>query len=157
MIDKSDIDKVTKRFADKTTQDPTTGCSLWTAYAASSGHGRFGIGRNVYWAHRVSWEIYRGPIPDGLCVCHKCDTPACVNPDHLFLGTQKDNLDDMTKKGRDRKAVGSENGRSKLNSERVAEIKARIVNGDMLKDIAFDHGVDKSTVSQIKRGLIWKE
>lgn len=83
--------------------EPTTGCWLWFKNAGKHGHGllRHGSG-SAFLAHRVSWEIHRGPIPKGLFVCHKCDTPQCINPDHLFTGTPRDNTRDMMNKGRSR-------------------------------------------------------
>lgn len=75
-------------------------CWTWTASAHSFGYGRFGIGRRVFTAHRVAWELVNGPVPGGLHVCHRCDNPPCVRPDHLFLGTAKENLRDMIAKGR---------------------------------------------------------
>lgn len=77
-----------------------SGCWLWTAAACPPGYGRFRANGRSYVAHRFAWEIMRGPIPAGLCACHKCDTPACVNPDHLFLGTQADNVRDSVRKKR---------------------------------------------------------
>lgn len=77
------------------------GCWLWTASLDKKGYGKATVnGGGWKLAHRVAWELYRGEIPDGLCACHACDTPACVNPEHLFIGTQQDNVDDMARKGR---------------------------------------------------------
>jgi hypothetical protein len=75
-------------------------CWKWTAGKHNAGYGVFWEKGRFYKAHRWSWERERGPIPDGLNLLHKCDNPACVRPDHLFLGTQKDNVNDMVSKGR---------------------------------------------------------
>lgn len=80
--------------------EPNTGCWLWTRYFNNSGYGIFSFKHKTFSAHRVSYECFRGKIPEGMCVCHKCDTPTCINPDHLWLGDIKDNTLDMCRKGR---------------------------------------------------------
>ena len=96
-------DSIQERLEAKRRIDAATGCWLWTGAVFAAGYGlvhmpgRKGKTRGT---HRVAWEIYRGPIPDGLFVLRRCDTPACFNPDHLFIGTQKDNIRDMHEKGR---------------------------------------------------------
>lgn len=91
-------------FESKYIPEPNTGCYLWTARCSSYGYGTFRDGRiatrKMWQAHRVAWILYRGEIPTGLSVLHKCDTRQCVNPAHLFLGTRQDNMDDMVKKQR---------------------------------------------------------
>lgn len=89
------------RFEERHVTVPEAGCWIWIGRCKASGYGRIGIGRNrQFMAHRVSWELHRGPIPAGKYVCHKCDTPACVNPDHLFLGSAEDNAKDRESKAR---------------------------------------------------------
>lgn len=92
------------RFENKFLPEPMSGCWLWMAtIQPETGYGAISRPGGVVGAHRLSWELYRGAIPDGLHVLHKCDIRSCVNPDHLFLGTNKDNVDDMLRKGRSRK------------------------------------------------------
>lgn len=83
---------------------PEAGCWLWTGTANERGYGRVYSGGRMWVAHRLSWTQANGPIPSGMFVCHKCDTPACVNPDHLFLGSPRDNVLDMVAKGRHRES-----------------------------------------------------
>lgn len=111
-------------------------------------------------AHRVSWELHRGPIPPGLFVLHKCDTPPCVNPDHLFLGTQQDNLADMRAKGRSRRGEvpqGEEHPDAKLTAEDVRIIKfAYACGGAFQATIGEVFGVSQAVISAVVRRQIWK-
>lgn len=85
------------------------GCWLWTRATNAGGYGLFGLQRRALLAHRVAYAALVGVVPDDLCVCHRCDTPGCVNPAHLFLGTHADNSDDKVRKGRQSRLVGDRN------------------------------------------------
>lgn len=110
-------------------------------------------------AHRVAWESANGPIPACLMVCHRCDNPACCNPSHLFLGTNRDNVDDMVAKGRapGGSARGESHGLSKLTAEWVREIR-RIWQGGRTKqrDLADLYGVDQQVIWSVVNRRTWK-
>lgn len=92
-----------ERFASHVAPEAITGCWLWLGKPDKHGYGRINVGGRAgkaQFAHRVSWELHRGSIPNGMGVLHHCDTPSCVNPDHLFIGTQSDNMRDARAKGR---------------------------------------------------------
>lgn len=149
------------RFWPKVNKTET--CWLWTAAKKEFGYGVIGCpdrpGRTLR-AHRVSWVLANGEIPDGLFVLHKCDVPACVNPDHLFLGTRQENTDDMVAKGRQARignGSGEDSPNSKLNWAQVRDIRNRSDAGETQKSIAKSYGIDKSTVAQIIHRKTWKE
>jgi len=132
----------------------TEGCWFWTASTSKSGYGQLGSGgrpHTMLKAHRVSWELANGPIRDGLWVLHQCDNPICVNPDHLFLGTNLDNIADMNRKKRN--LFQRNNPSLKLSDGQVKEIRDRRSNGERLRSIAKDFGVTEGTVSRIASGL----
>jgi hypothetical protein len=89
-----------QEFWDATMPEPNTGCALWTRSPDKKGYGRLSWNGRPQQAHRIAYQIANGPIDAGLLVCHRCDTPACVNPEHLFLGTNQQNLVDCVRKGR---------------------------------------------------------
>lgn len=143
-----------ERFLAKVARDPTTGCWLWKGFVRFGGYPLIAIGRKRAFAHRVSWKLFRGEIPAGKWVCHKCDVYACVNPDHLFLCTPAENSRDMSRKGRS--CQGEKHFNAKLNADKVREIKARLGRGEKIRLIAALFGISRSTVENIKNGLSWR-
>jgi HNH endonuclease len=144
-----------ERFEAKWTPEPYSGCWLWTRSCDTYGYGQIRLGRATDGkanAHRVSWALHKGEIPKGMCVLHKCDTPGCVNPDHLFLGSYGDNTQDMMRKKRHRPPVGKINGRAKLTEAQVLAIRVD-PRGD--REIAKDYGVWPSRIYDIKKRRNW--
>jgi hypothetical protein len=134
---------------DKTTSP--SGCWLWTGAKQGGRNGRYGAFQ-VGWktqkrAHRVSYELTYGPISGGMMVCHSCDTPLCVNPEHLFLGSARVNTQDMIRKGRKVVVCGEKNGAAKLTDDQVVSI---YLDPRTNTEIAADYGIASSLVSQIR-------
>lgn len=147
---------IAERLARHSMPEPNSGCLLWTGAVASHGYGVFAYaGRYGLTAHRASWEVAHGPIPAGLFVLHKCDVRPCINPNHLFLGTHQDNMDDMQAKGRRSNVAprGVHHRAAKLNEEQVREIRA---DNRTIRSIAAAYGVDRTLISRIKRRQLWK-
>lgn len=133
----------------------TSGCWVWKSRLSSSGYGEFYYhGKNIK-AHRFSWVIAHGEIPDGLLVCHHCDNPPCVRPNHLFLGTSLDNLRDCQAKGRRRALTGSDNPRSKLNEQTARLIFAVCPKYIRVVDASKIFGVDRATIGDVVHGRTW--
>lgn len=131
-------------------------CWEWTAYTCSFGYGYMGVGPRTHSAHRISWMIHTGKMPK-LCVLHKCDNPACVRPDHLFLGTRADNAHDMFAKGRSYDRRGEGNPRSKLTEKDVIEIRELYDTGKFTqRQIGKMFGVSDVSISYIIIGKTWK-
>lgn len=129
-------------------------CIEWTAGKQNKGYGNFGFEGRTQRAHRVAYRLFVGPIPEGLCVLHTCDNRACVNPDHLWIGTQGDNIRDCCEKGRI--ARGVKIGASKLNINMVLEIRQLALDGIPQAKIATRFSVTKGAVGQIVRKETWK-
>ena len=130
----------------------STGCWTWTAGKGIGGYGRVRVGLKTRYAHRVSFEIHRGTIPRGMFVCHSCDNPACLNPDHLFLGTPAENMADRDRKGRQARQRGAQNAMAKLTDAAVLEIKAAV---GPQREIADRYGVSRGHISFIRTGRRW--
>ena len=158
---------IEERFWEKVqkSEDPD-GCWLWTAFVGPDGYAYIGYKRKSVKAHRVSWELHYGQIPKGegyhgTCVCHRCDVRHCVRPDHLFLGTQEENINDMKLKGRAKTGygygicAGTDNANAKLTEDQVREIRAlRGVRKQV--DVAADYGVSQLVITNIQLGKSWK-
>jgi len=135
----------------------SAGCWEWPTLA-KNGYGVIGMmrpnsKRKQWSAHRVSHEVFVGPIKKGLFVCHRCDNPACVNPEHLFLGTPADNVHDMVRKGRNRR--GSARPESRLTEAKVRCIRKKAAGGAKGKDLATEFGVAQSVISSVLSGKAW--
>ncbi len=131
----------------------TATCWIWTG-GLSRGYGQIKyLGKRTR-AHRVSWEMHNGPIPDGLQALHKCDNKICVNPAHLFLGTIAENMAD--KQAKNRQVFGEKHGRAKLTSGDVRSIRSLRVNGTGVTALSRKFGVCKTTVEKIIGGKLWK-
>ena len=138
-----------RRFWSKV-QRKAAGCWEWTAYTNACGYGTLMVNRRGTLAHRFSYELHREPIPEGLCVCHHCDNPSCVNPEHLFLGTPADNVADMVAKNRQQRLRGEKSGFVKLGREDVLAIREEYAEGNVYqKDLARKHGIAQQQVSRI--------
>lgn len=148
-----------KRFMSYATKQDT-GCWEWSGLRMPKGYGRFGWSstRGMLLAHRCSWMIFRGDLPSNLCVCHKCDNPPCVNPEHLFLGTKSDNTQDMLSKGRAKKSgmPGENNPAARLTAEQVAAIRGLKSTGMTQRARGKLFNVSDVTVSLIDRGVTWR-
>jgi len=138
-----------------------SGCWEWTAAKDKDGYGRFGNYRERGMAHRWAWRLWRGEIPGRLQVLHTCDNPGCVNPDHLFLGTQAENMHDMKRKSRGRTlpAPGSQNGRAKLTEADVRRIRSVYVPGSPAfgcRALAREYGMFETTIYQAITRKTWR-
>lgn len=133
-------------------------CWPWGGSHHNQGYGTFMWRKRTWYAHRVAWSFWFGPIPKGLSVCHQCDNTKCCNPNHLFLGTHKENIQDAFRKGRIPKPeykVGSAHHNSKLTEEDVIEIRRRRVLGETHRSIAKDYPVNQRHISDICRRIGW--
>lgn len=150
------------RFMAKVRVDES-GCWIWTGAmsAAKGGYGSFGVRRRVMRAHHVSYELHFGPFDrgeghHGICVLHRCDVRACVNPEHLFLGTHAENVADMMAKKRDVRCFGERNPMTKLTAQQANEIRDRCDAGEVWADLAREFNVSHSAVTNIAKRRTWK-
>lgn len=147
------IERLRVRFESHVCPEPMSGCHLWTGAFGTAGYGTTSVGNRNANAHRVAYELYIGPIAPGMFVCHKCDIRPCVNPQHLFLGTNSDNMADMVRK--ERAATGERNGHSRFSEEQVIEIRRMVSCGASRSAVARRLGTNRVRVAAIARGDSW--
>lgn len=151
LITPEDIVRFNTKFV--STTDDT--CWIWTGQLSERGYGVFWLDGKSRRAHRVAWEIHRGPIPDELLVRHLvCDNPPCVNHDHLAVGTNLDNSTDMVLHGRSLRTT--QNPRTKLTEEMVMEARERHRRGAAMLPMAREYGVTDRTLADAVYGKTWK-
>lgn len=152
----NDVEKVRNRILSKIQTNPE-GCWEWLGAKTKGpgrggGYGRVKVEGKTHRAHRVAYEIFVGPVPSGLLVCHSCDNRACCNPEHLFLGSHQENMSDMVVKGRAIGPRGETQGLSKLTESQVLEIRS---SSGLQRELAARFGVSRSLVSMIRNRKVW--
>jgi hypothetical protein len=159
---------LTERFWQRVNVSDENACWLWQGSVVSQKrpYGVFYVGYDsirkraqLMLAHRYSYILTHGSIPEGLLVCHQCDNPQCVNPNHLFTGTYSDNSQDMKQKGRGRgkSRPGALGTKAKLTWEQVDWLRSDEVQGSSQRELAEQLGVTPSTISKIRRYDTWKD
>lgn len=145
------------RFWAQVQKQADDGCWEWQgAKSTQMGYGAMSLGErgSVQYTHRLSWQLAKGPIPAGLCVLHRCDNPPCVRPDHLFLGTRRDNMADKVEKGRQHR--GEQTGGAVLVEAQVVEILTAYATGEFpILGLAGEYGVEEATIRAIVNGQTW--
>ena len=133
--------------------DKSKDCWTWAASKRGAGYGAIGWQGSVRRAHRVAYELENGPIPEGMCVCHSCDTRECVRPSHLFLATQSENIQDMIRKGRKASQAGEHGSQAKVSWTDVEAIRS---STERQQDIARRFNLSQQQVSKIRTGRCWR-
>lgn len=151
-----------ERFFSKV--EKSDACWMWIGGTWEGGYGTFWLGRDpngkrmLVGAHRYSYELHKGPIPHGKEVCHACDTPSCVNPAHLFLGTHAENMRDCVRKGRRNAPSGPANHMAAMTALQVSEIRERYRAGGVSQQrLADEFGVNQTTISDVVRHITYRE
>ena len=147
--------KTRSRFETKVDIGKTNECWKWKASTLPAGYGRLWVNGKTVGAHRVSWEIYNGPIPVGRHVLHTCDNPTCVNPSHMFLGDWSENAADREAKGRGAPHDGERNSQCKLSTEDVIKIREMRSYGYKVREVAQSFGISEQHVSSITTCKRW--
>lgn len=150
---------IKRRLINGSVRHPKSNCWFWIRSISTMGYGQLTVDGRTRFAHRISYKLFLNKSLGELHVCHRCDNPRCINPEHLFLGTRSDNMQDASKKGRINNPIislpGEKNPMSKLKVEDVEEIKIRCNGSETQKEIANDFGISQSQVSYINTGKRW--
>lgn len=149
-------DDVLGRFWHKVKKLGPNECWEWSGGRDHAGYGRSGTRAKRLSAHKQSWQIHHGPVPPGLCVCHKCDNPPCVNPNHLFLGTSTANTADKMAKGRHRVVRGEQHGNAKLTEADVRQIRLLHSQGASAYSLGARFSVSASLIHFVVNRKIWR-
>lgn len=157
-LEKEAIEKTRKKIKRFTYINQKNGCWEWQKYKNKLGYGQICYMGKQLKAHRVSWIVFKGPIPDGMCVLHKCDNPRCINPVHLFLGSMKDNVQDMINKGRHDYGmpIGIKAWHAKLTDEDVLWIRQQEYSWKKCEEIAEKFGMSAFTIYNVFKRKTWK-
>ena len=149
---------IQQRFESKVTLIPFSDCHFWDAAQTKFGYGKLSSGKNKWvLAHKFSFEKAKGNVPEGMFVLHTCDNPSCVNPEHLYIGTSKDNAQDRESRKRGNHAFGERHGRSKLSVDLVYKIREEYGTGKFsFRQLGKIYNVDGKTVADIVRNKLWQ-
>ena len=148
---------IRERFEEKFIPEPMSGCWLWTASVINEGYGRFEIGYKTVSAHRVSFALYKGEIPNGMHVLHSCDVKSCVNPEHLRVGTSQQNTKEAFDRGLRPSMVGENNPRAKLCFSDVIKIRGLRQSGWGVGRLVSEFGISRSQVKRIINNKVWRK
>lgn len=142
-----------ERFMNKVEPVPMSGCWLWMGYTDKKmGYGMFWLDGTMHLSHRIAYALFKGPIVDDLHVLHRCDVPCCVNPAHLWLGTNAQNVKDKVAKGRGASMKGERHPGAKLDEVTVRFIRESLESS---RSLAKKIGIDRTTVGYIRKGKLW--
>lgn len=144
------------RFGRRYRVDEESGCWMWTGGKDTGGYGTIKVDGVRWRASRYSWFLHRGEIPAGMCVMHSCDRPACVNPEHLSLGTPLDNAEDRERKGRGNQPKGARNSRSILVESQVREIRVVHAGGVSIASLSRLLAISEEHIRSIVKGRTWR-
>lgn len=154
------VDEIMRFWSKVKVTARTEDCWIWNGLKTKTGYGQMSIGGRkgkIWFTHRFSYQLAYGEIPEGAHVLHRCDNPSCVNPNHLFLGTHKDNMQDMVNKGRKAIKYGEDTVHHKLTADKVISIRERFARGGISQSaLAREMGVTQVAIQRIVTRRTWK-